>query len=88
MASLSAEDVAESANLKSEEPEDYYKRIFDEYLAAKRQLGDPVDHIKFAPFSQRVQSMEAQLGEKHGKPFRYKVELKGKEVVFVAVPLA
>jgi hypothetical protein len=88
MASLSADDVAESATLKGEAPEDYYKRIFDEYLGAKRQLGDPVDHIKFAPFSQRIQSMETQLGEKHGKPFRYKVELKGKEVVFVAVPLA
>jgi hypothetical protein len=88
MVSLSAEDVEDSRALREEAPEDYYKRIFDEYLAAKRSVGDPVDHIKFAPFRQRVQASEQQLGHKHGKPFRYKIEAKGGEVVFVAVPLA
>jgi hypothetical protein len=88
MVSLSAEDVADAAALKAEAPEDYYKRIFDEYMAAKRSIGDPVDHVKFAPFSARIKSNEQQLTTKHGKPFRFQIEAKGKEVVFVAVPLA
>lgn len=87
MVSLSADDVASANALRNEAPEDYYKRIFDEYLAAKRALGDPVDHIKFAPFNQRIKANEHQLTIKHGKPFRFQIEAKGKEVVFVAVPL-
>jgi hypothetical protein len=87
MVSLSASEVEDSKSLREEPPEDYYKRIFDEYLEAKRGVGDPVDHIKFAPFRQRVQASEQQLSTKHGKPFRYRIEAKGGEVVFVAVPL-
>ncbi|HHH27495.1 MAG TPA: hypothetical protein ENK57_03975 [Polyangiaceae bacterium] len=88
MVSLSLEDVADAAALRDEAPEDYYKRIFDEYLAAKRSMGDPVDHIRFQQFQNRIKGLEQQLMTKHGKPFRYQVEAKGKEVVFVAVPLA
>jgi hypothetical protein len=88
MVSLSAEDVDDAQGLRAEAPEDYYKRIFDEYRDAKKAVGDPVDHVKFAPFIARIKSSEQQLSDKHGKPFRYKIEAKGKEVVFVAVPLA
>ena len=88
MVSLSLDDVDDARRLRDEAPEDYYKRIYDEYIAAKRELGDPIDHIKFAPFNQRIKGLEQQLSDKHGKPFRYRVELSGKEVVFVAVPLA
>lgn len=88
MVSLSFEDVEDAAALRDEPPEDYYKRLYDEYVAAKRSIGDPVDHVRFAHFSQRIKGLEQQLSGKHGKPFRYRVEAKGKEVVFVAVPLA
>ncbi len=88
LVSLSYADVQDARGLRDEAPEDYYKRIFDEYLAAKRTIGDPVDHIKFAPFMQRVKSSEYELKHKHSKPFRYQIEQKGGEVVFVAVPLA
>jgi hypothetical protein len=87
MVSLSASDIEDAAKLQEEPPEDYYKRIFDEYVAAKKSMGDPVDQLKFAPFSQRIKTLEQQLAGKHGKPFRYQVEQKGKEVVFVAIPL-
>ena len=88
MVSLNFEDVDDAAGLRDEAPEDYYKRVYDEYLAAKKKLGDPVDQIKFAPFMSRIQGLEKKLQEDHGKPFRYRVESKGNEVVFVAVPLA
>ena len=88
MVSLSLEDVEDGASLRDEAPEDYYKRIFDEYVAAKSEVGDPVDHLKFAHFSRRIKGLEQQLTSKHGKAFRYMIEAKGKDVVFVAVPLS
>jgi len=80
--------VKDAQGLREEPPDDYYKRIFDEYLAAKRAIREPTDHIKFAPFVQRIKSSEYELKAKHSKPFRYQIEQKGAEVVFVAVPLA
>ena len=88
MVSLSFDEVEDAQALRDEAPEDYYKRIFDEYLAAKRAIGDPVDHVRFAHFSQRIKGLEQQMQSKHSKPFRYRLESKGKEVVLVAVPLA
>ncbi len=87
MVALGAEEIGEAAALRDEPPEDYYKRIFDEYLAAHREIGEPVDALKFAQFSQRIKQSELQMSQKHAKPFRFKVEVKGKEVVMVAVPL-
>ncbi len=88
MVSLSLDDVEDGRALRDEAPEDYYKRIFDEYLAAKRKLGDPTDNVRFAAFQKRVQDGEQRLTDQHGKPFRYRIEQKGGEIVLVAVPLA
>ena len=52
------------------------------------KLGDPTDNIKFAGFKKRITDNEAKFSSTHGKPFRFRVELKGEEVVLVAVPLA
>lgn len=88
MVSLSLEDVEDGHALRDEAPEDYYKRIYDEYIAAKTKLGDPTDNIKFAGFKKRITDDEQRFTANHGKPFRFRVELKGEEVVLVAVPLA
>lgn len=87
MASMAADDVADAGALRDEPQETYYRRIFDEYITAKRGLGDPVDHIAFAAFVERIMASEKEMGEKHGKPVRYKVEVRGREVVLLAVPL-
>ncbi|WP_437671305.1 MXAN_5187 C-terminal domain-containing protein [Sorangium sp. So ce131] len=89
MAALSASEIPADAKALLEEPEDvYYARIFAEYVAAKRSLGDPVDHITRDAFVARLKASEQDLGQKHGKPMRYKIEVRGKEVVLLAVPLA
>ena len=88
MVSLSLDDVEDAHSLRDEAPEDYYKRLYDEYIAAKRAVGDPVDHVRFAQFERRVKGLERDMTDKHGKPFRYRVEQKGGDVMFVAVPLA
>lgn len=88
MATLSGGDVAEARSLREEPDDRYYSRIFDEYIAAKRQLNDPVDHITKEAFIGRIMASEREMAAKHGKPVRYKVEVRGREVVLLAVPLA
>jgi len=78
----------EGKSLRGEEDDAYYKRVFDDYIAAKKAVGDPVDHITSEAFIARIMASERQMSQKHGKPVRYKVEVRGKEVVLIAVPLA
>jgi hypothetical protein len=88
MAALSGADVADAGALRAEADDAYYGRIFEEYIAAKRSLDDPVDHITKQAFIGRIMASEREMAQKHGKPVRYKVEVRGKEVVLLAVPLA
>jgi hypothetical protein len=87
MAAMSGGDAADPA-LRDEPADAYYRRIFDEYITAKRSLGDPVEGIALAVFVERIQASEREMSEKHGKPVRYKIEVRGREVVLLAVPLA
>ncbi len=80
-------DPAAAQALHAEEESAYHARVFSEYVAAKRGIGDPTDHISQGDFLGRLQQSEQELMQKHGKPIRFRVEAKGKEVVLVAVPL-
>jgi hypothetical protein len=81
-------DATLVAALRSEPENNYYGRLFREYIAAKRSLGDPIDHITEANFVGRIRNSEGEMREKHGKPVRYRVETRGKEVILIAVPLS
>jgi len=81
-------DAALVAALRSESEASYYGRLFREYIAAKRGLGDPIDHITEASFVGRIRNSEGEMQEKHGKPVRYRVETRGREVILIAVPLS
>lgn len=80
-------DPSVAASLAEEPAEGYYRRLYDEYIAAKRQLGDPVDHITLTAFQNKIQASEREMGQKHGRPVRYQVQLRGNSVVLNAVPL-
>jgi len=80
-------DPSVAASLAEEPADSYYRRLFNEYIAAKRQLGDPVDHITPAAFQAKIQSSEQEMAQKHGRPVRYQVQLRGNGVVLNAVPL-
>jgi len=72
----------------AQEPADaYYARLYQEYIVAKRSLGEQVDHITDAAFRSRIQGMEQEAAGKHGRPVRYQVQVNGREVVLLAVPL-
>ena len=75
----------DSASLFAEPEASYYARVFGEYIKAKRAVGDPTDHITQADFVARLKGSEQELAQKHGKPVRFRVEAKGKEVVLVAL---
>jgi hypothetical protein len=81
-------DAALVVALRSEPAAAYYGRIFREYVEAKRSLGDPIDHITEANFVGRIRTSESEMTEKHGKPVRYRVETRGREVILIAVPLS
>jgi hypothetical protein len=70
-----------------EPPDQYYARLYREYIAAKRALGEQVDHITDAAFRSRIQGMEQDAATKHGRPVRYQVQTNGREVTLLAVPL-
>jgi len=74
------------AGLAQEPAQQYYARLYREYIAAKKALGEQVDHITEQAFLSRIQSMEAESSQK-GKPVRYKVQSNGREVVLLAVPI-
>lgn len=81
-------DPGIAAKLAAEGADDYYRRLYNEYIAAKRQLGEPVEHITFEAFVGRIRTSEAETSQKHGKPVRYQVQLRGNAVVLIAVPLS
>jgi hypothetical protein len=87
MTSMSLVENLAAMALRNEPEEAYYNRIFGDYVAAKKDLGDPVDHISKESFLARIKASEAEMTQKHGKPVRYKVEVQGKEVVLLAMPL-
>ncbi len=85
--SSSQVDPSAAAALAAENADTYYRRLYNEYIAAKRQLGEPVDHITFDAFIGRIRASEAETSQKQGRPVRYQVQLRGNAVVLIAVPL-
>lgn len=80
-------DPAAAARLAAEPPAQYYSRIYREYIAAKRALGEATDHITEQAFAQRIQGMEQDAQNRSGRRVRYQVLARNKEVVLIAVPL-
>lgn len=74
--------------LAKEPARDYYARIYREYIAAKKAIGEATDHITEQAFTTRIQGMEQEATAKYGKPVRYEVRAGEKEVVLLAIPLA
>jgi hypothetical protein len=75
------------SQLASEPPSQYYARIYREYIAAKRAIGEGTEHITEQAFAARIQAMEEDATNKYGRPVRYQVQARNKEVVLLAVPL-
>ncbi len=88
---LSVQDGGTSAEaaqaLHAEDANAYYQRLFNEYINAKRELGEPVDHITQSAFVSHIRQNEQQGMAQSGRPVRYRVEVRGNAITLVAVPL-
>ncbi len=82
-----AMDAAGIQRLAAEPAGAYYARLFREYVAAKNGVGESTDHISELAFASRIKSMEEDAAQKYGRPVRYQVHARNKEVVLLAVPL-
>ncbi len=80
---------AEAAQaLHAEDANAYYQRLFGEYVNAKRQLGEAVDHITQSAFVAHIRQNEQQAMAQTGTAVRYRVEVRGSAITLVAVPAA
>jgi len=73
--------------LAAEPPDQYYRRLFDEYVSAKRSLGDPLEAIQFEGFVKRIQDTEREMSAKYNSPVRHRLEMRDGAIVLVAIPL-
>ena len=73
--------------LAGEPAAQYYSRLYREYIGAKRAIGESTDHITEQAFTTRIQGMEADAAQRYGRPVRYQVHARNREVVLLAVPL-
>ncbi len=79
------DESAVAQRLAGEPAAAYYARLFQEYIAAKKSLGEATDHITAAAFEGKIKQMEQDTAQKMGKPVRYRVQAAGKEVKLLAV---
>jgi hypothetical protein len=84
---VAAPPPGEAQALAQEPAEAYYQRLFGEYINAKRQVGDPVDHITETAFVAHIRQNEQQARERTGANVRYRVEMQNGAITLVAVPL-
>jgi hypothetical protein len=75
------------ARLAAEPTEQYYSRLFAEYLEARRSLGDPAQHLTLEGFVRRLVESESEAASRYGHPVRYRVGIHEEQVVLIAVPL-
>lgn len=71
------------------EPEaDYYRRTFEEYVAARRSVGESIEGVTFESFSAKLRLNEANLKKKYNcKAVRFRVQTKGNQVSLKPVPI-
>ena len=80
-------DAGQVATLAAEPEGAYYARLYREYLDAKRANGESVEGITQDVFVNRIKGMEKDQASKVGKPVRYAVQRRDKQVVLLAIPL-
>jgi hypothetical protein len=71
------------------EPEaTYYRRIYDEYIAARKAAGESVESISFESFTAKLRLNEANLKKKYkAKAVRFRVVTKNGQVSLKPVPI-
>jgi HAMP domain-containing protein len=82
--------VTDPASLQlAQEPVDaYYKRTYEEYVAAKRQVGEKTDGVTLENFRAKLSQNETALKGKYKcKMVRFRVVVKDRQVTLKPVPI-
>ena len=80
--------TAEHSALTAESADSYYKRLFNEYLAARKENGEPTANITFEKFRDKLIRNETELRKKLGaKKVRFRVQTKAGKVSLKPIPL-
>jgi hypothetical protein len=76
-------DDPEVAKRLAAEPDDaYHARLYQEYVAAKKSVGEDVSNIPQDRFVQRLQGNGQTLAQKHGcRMVRFQVQTRGNQVI-------
>lgn len=75
------DDPHVAAQLGAEPDEAYFGRVFQEYVAAKRAVGEDVSSIPQERFIKRLQANGEALAKKHGvRLVRFQVQTEGNQV--------
>lgn len=85
---MSAADEAVLALAQEPEP-DYYKRLYEEFVAAKREAGEPTDNLTFDSFVAKLRLNERNLRSKYEcRAVRFKVVVTpDRKVTLKPVPI-
>ena len=80
---------AENMALAQEPEEAYFKRVFDEYVAARKQTGEGTEGLTQDGFAAKLKQNEAGLLKKYNcKMVRFKVVVKNNQTTLKPVPIA
>jgi hypothetical protein len=83
-----SEKNQEALALANESEPDYYRRVFDEYMEARKKAGEKTDGVTLEGFSAKLRMNEANLKKKYNaKAVRFKVVIKDNQVTLKPVPI-
>ena len=78
----------ENARIAAEPEADYFRRTFEEYVAARKQTGEPVEGLTLESFSEKLRANEAPLKAKYNvSRVRFKVVVKDKATTLKPIPI-
>lgn len=78
----------ELAALADEPEEQYLKRVFEEYVAARKQTNEGTEGLLFDGFAQKLKQNEAALRKKYGaRMVRFKVVIKNNQTTLKPYPI-
>jgi hypothetical protein len=81
---MSPENVALAAEPEAE----YFPRLFEEYMGARKQTGEGVEGLTLDDFMRKIRTNEQGLKQKYNcRAVRFKVVIKNKQTTLKPVPI-
>jgi hypothetical protein len=90
MPAVAPAGAARSTELLAEPAESYYRRLYREYLDARRRVGDAehVERITYPAFVEKLARNERRLKEKLGcRNVRFEVAVREQQVLLTPIPI-